>query len=208
MGLTMRASRLLHILLLLQNRGKLTAATLATELEVTRRTILRDVDALTEAGLPIIVHQGYRGGIELGFGYRTRLTGLNPDEAEALGVMLGTSDQRLEPLGLGPAWQRARSKLLESLPDFVRDHATRGANLFQISGGTATLDTRLPALAQAVRNHNIVRIRARTAKPTTIHPILLFADGDHWWIKDNLSGQSITIDDCGDIAISAHQFAG
>ncbi|MGE3178066.1 MAG: HTH domain-containing protein, partial [Vicinamibacterales bacterium] len=61
----MRASRLLQILLLLQNRGRLTSAALARELEVARRTILRDVDALTEAGLPIVVHQGNRGGIEL-----------------------------------------------------------------------------------------------------------------------------------------------
>ncbi len=202
----MRASRLLHILLLLQNRGKLTAATLAAELEVTRRTILRDVDALTEAGLPIIVHQGYRGGIELGFGYRTRLTGLNPDEAEALGVMLGTTDHRLDPLGLGTAWQRARSKLLESLPDIVREHATRGANLFQISGGTANVDRRLPALAQAIRNRNIVRIRVRSADTIIIHPILLAADDDHWWLKDSLSSKSITLAECGDIAISAHKF--
>ena len=64
----MRASRLLQILLLLQNRGRMTAAALAREVEVTPRTILRDVDALTEAGLPMVVNTGYRGGIELGFG--------------------------------------------------------------------------------------------------------------------------------------------
>ena len=72
----MRAARLLHILLLLQNRGRMTSRALAEETEVTPRTILRDVDAMTEAGLPIIVHQGNKGGIELGFNYRTRLTGL------------------------------------------------------------------------------------------------------------------------------------
>jgi predicted DNA-binding transcriptional regulator YafY len=75
----MRASRLLRLLLLLQNRGRLTCATLARELEVTRRTVLRDVDALTEAGLPIIVLRGPQGGIELGFNYRTRLVGLAAD---------------------------------------------------------------------------------------------------------------------------------
>lgn len=72
----MRAARLLQLLLLLQNRGRLTSAQLASELEVSCRTILRDVDAMTEAGLPIIVYQGNQGGIELGFNYRTRLTGL------------------------------------------------------------------------------------------------------------------------------------
>ena len=63
----MRAARLLQLLLLLQNRGRLTSAQLASELEVSSRTILRDVDAMTEAGLPIIVYQGNQGGIELGF---------------------------------------------------------------------------------------------------------------------------------------------
>lgn len=66
----MRAARILHMLLLLQNRGRLTAGALAEELEVSRRTILRDLDALTEAGLPVIVHRGAQGGIELGFGDR------------------------------------------------------------------------------------------------------------------------------------------
>ena len=62
----MRASRLLHILLLLQNRGRMTSTSLAKEVEVSVRTILRDVDAMTEAGLPIVVHRGNGGGIELG----------------------------------------------------------------------------------------------------------------------------------------------
>ena len=116
----MRASRLLRILLLLQNRGRLTSAQLAEELEVARRTILRDVDALTEAGLPVIVHRGAQGGIELGFNYRTRLTGLAADEAEALAVLLNRPLGRLADLGLADAARRATTKLIESLPDPVR----------------------------------------------------------------------------------------
>src|SRR5260370_9088181 len=84
----MRASRLLRILLLLQNRGRLTSAQLATELEVAPRTILRDVDALTEAGLPIIAFQGNQGGIALGFDYPTRLTGLPAPEPPPLALIL------------------------------------------------------------------------------------------------------------------------
>lgn len=84
----MRAARLLQVLLLLQNRGRLTSASLAAELEVTPRTILRDVDALSEASLPIVVHHGNLGGIERGFNYRTRLPGLATDEAEALALWL------------------------------------------------------------------------------------------------------------------------
>src|ERR1700676_3735987 len=110
----MRASRLLRILLLLQNRGRMTSVQLAAELEVTPRTILRDVDALTEAGLPVIVHQGAQGGIELGFNYRTRLTGLAADEAEAMAAILARPIPELGDLGMSEAGQRARSKLLES----------------------------------------------------------------------------------------------
>lgn len=118
----MRASRLLRILLLLQNRGRQTSAQLATELEVTPRTILRDVDAMTEAGLPIIVHQGNQGGIELGFNYRTRLTGLATEEAQALALILSASNPMIAVLGLERAAEQARAKLIESLPDKTRHH--------------------------------------------------------------------------------------
>ena len=118
----MRAARLLHILLLLQNRGRMTCGDLAGEVEVTTRTILRDVDAMTEAGLPIIVHRGSGGGIELGFNYRTRLTGLATEEAEALGVMLSVADSATRDLGIGASAARAKAKLIESFPDGVRQN--------------------------------------------------------------------------------------
>ena len=117
----MRASRLLHLLLLLQNRGRMTSLELAEDLEVAPRTILRDVDALTEAGLPVIVHQGNRGGIELGFNYRTRLTGLATDEAEAMAIMLAKPIAELSALGLAEAGRRAVKKMIESFPDPVRE---------------------------------------------------------------------------------------
>ena len=102
----MRASRLLLMLLLLQNRGRMTAAELATELDVSRRTVLRDIEALGEAGLPVLVHRGSRGGFELGFNHRTRLTGLASDEAEALGVVLSAPVPELAELGLVDAAAR------------------------------------------------------------------------------------------------------
>lgn len=121
----MRASPLLQILLLLQNRERLTSSQLARELEVTPRTILRDVDAMTKAGLPIIVFQGNQGGIELGFNYRTRLTGLDQDEAEALRVVLNSQNPALAALGLDQTFYRARTKLVESFPDRVRQTTQR-----------------------------------------------------------------------------------
>ena len=131
----MRASRLLLMLLLLQNRGRMTAAQLATELDVSRRTVLRDIEALGEAGLPVVVHRGPRGGVELGFSYRTRLTGLATDEAEALGVVLSAPVPELAELGLSEAAARARTKLVESLPDPVRATVQRSQDRVRFVDG-------------------------------------------------------------------------
>ena len=98
----------------------MTSAALARELEVSTRTILRDVDAMTEAGLPIIVHQGNQGGIELGFDYRTRLTGLTTEEAEALGILFARRNPDLAQLGLEQAAHMACAKVTEAFPEPVR----------------------------------------------------------------------------------------
>lgn len=206
----MRASRLLQILLLLQNRGRLTTASLARELEVARRTILRDLDALTEAGLPVVVHRGQRGGIELGFNYRTRLTGLAADEAEALGVLLTRPDHELTALGLGDAATRARRKLLESLPDPVRERAHVAAQRFRLALPDARRprrDDRLEALTTAIRQQRIVRVRAFTPRERTIHPVALVLTSAGWVVEDDLRPADVLpLRDCGNVNISAKTF--
>ena len=181
----MRASRLLLMLLLLQNRGRMTAAQLATELDVSRRTVLRDIDALGEAGLPVVVHRGPRGGVELGFSYRTRLTGLATDEAEALGVLLAAPLPEVAELGLGEAAARARTKLLESLPDPVRATVQRSQDRVQfVAAAVADPDPRVRAVAEAIRGRRVVRLDARSRSPVSVHPVRLLRSADGWAVVD------------------------
>jgi predicted DNA-binding transcriptional regulator YafY len=203
----MRASRLLHILLLLQNRGRLSARALAEELEVAHRTVLRDMDALTEAGLPIIAYQGNQGGFELGFSYRTRLTGLAADEAEALAVLLDAPTPRLDELGMADAAHRAISKLRESLPDQVREKLRRASERFAVSSvPRPEEDPRIAALATAVRQRLRVRLNARSESPREIHPLALRHDGNGWSVVDALSARSIPMSAWRDVNVSGLQF--
>ncbi|HYF64562.1 MAG TPA: YafY family protein [Herpetosiphonaceae bacterium] len=110
----MRADRLLSIIMLLQTRGKQTAAALAERLEVSRRTILRDIDALSAAGVPIYADGGHGGGIALDENYRTSLAGLREREVSTLFV--GANGPLLDDIGLGDAADSTLLKLLAGLP--------------------------------------------------------------------------------------------
>ncbi len=119
----MKASRLLSILMLLQARGRLTAAALAQAMAVSQRTILRDIDQLSAAGVPLWGERGRQGGFQLREGWSTRLTGMTEPEANAL-LLAGLPGPATE-LGLGSAAASARLKLLASLPDAWRAQAAR-----------------------------------------------------------------------------------
>jgi len=202
----MRASRLLQMLLILQNRGRMTAARLAAELEVDRRTVLRDVDALSEAGLPIITLQGQGGGIELGFDYRTRLTGLDPDEAEAMALILSLLPPELVDLGLAQAGARAQAKLREAFPDQTRQRMARMLAQFPAPHTPrADRDPRRAALGLAVREGRVVRLRAKSGAPVTVHPVALELRPAGWRLHCS-GGARHDESDWGDVNISARRF--
>ena len=118
---TMRADRLLTLLMLLQTQGKMTAAELADRLEVSTRTVYRDMDALSAAGIPVYAERGPGGGCVLMDSYRTTLTGLKEEEVKALFAM--TVSGLLADLGVAQASRQARLKVLASLPPHLQEDA-------------------------------------------------------------------------------------
>jgi predicted DNA-binding transcriptional regulator YafY len=119
----MKASRLLSILMLLQARGRMTASALAQAMEVSPRTILRDIDQLSAAGVPLWGERGRQGGFQLREGWSTQLTGMTEPEANAL-LLAGLPGPATE-LGLGAAAASARLKMVASLPSGWREQADR-----------------------------------------------------------------------------------
>ena len=156
----MRASRLLSLLLLLQNRGRMTAQQLADELEVSVRTIYRDVEALSAAGIPLYGDAGHAGGYQLLGGYRTRLTGLTAAEAEAL-FLSGLPGPAAE-LGLGSVLAAATLKLRAALPASLRESADRLTERFYLDAPgwyRRPEDVpHLPAVASAVWERQVIQV--------------------------------------------------
>jgi predicted DNA-binding transcriptional regulator YafY len=193
----MRASRLLSILLLLQTRGQLTAGDLADELEVSIRTVYRDIEALSEAGVPVYTERGPHGGIRLVDGYRTRLTGLTTDEAEAL-FLSGLPGTAAE-LGLGTVVAAARLKVLAALPPELRSRASRLEQRFHLDAPgwfkTPEQAPMLQALATAVWEDRVVRIRydrGDTSVERVLSPLGLVIKGGVWYMVALSEGQPRT----------------
>lgn len=161
MGSKMLASRLLSILMLLQTRGRMSATQLAAELEVTVRTIHRDIDQLSAAGVPVYADRGRNGGFQLQDGYRTMLTGLNQSEAETL-FLAGLPGPAAQ-MGLADVLSTARLKLLAALPKNIQPGAERIAERFHLDAGgwfhSVDQLPSLPVIAHAVWSERMLRMR-------------------------------------------------
>lgn len=189
----MRASRLLSILILLQLRQRLTAADLAAEFEVSERTIYRDIDALSAAGVPVYGDRGPGGGFQLLGGYRTRLTGLSAGEAEAM-AMIGLPGPAAE-LGLGAATNAARNKLLAALPGGGA-LADRMAARFHLDAvdwyrGSEALP-HLPRLARAVLDQQSLAMRYQSwqgVRDWTVDPLGLVLKAGIWYLAARGAGK-------------------
>lgn len=190
----MRASRLLSILMLLQNRGRMTAEALAATFEVSVRTIYRDIDQLSAADVPVYADRGPGGGFQLLDNYRTKLTGLSSAEAETL-FLAGLPGPAAE-LGLADVLMSAQLKLTAALPERARASARRIGARFHLdpidwfrSADAARL---LPAIAQAVWNETCIDIRYKRgagAVARRLKPLGLVLKAGIWYVVAQVGGQ-------------------
>ncbi|WP_430330711.1 helix-turn-helix transcriptional regulator [Rhodococcus sp. ACT016] len=184
----MRADRLLSLVLLLRNRGRMSATALARELEVSTRTVLRDVEALSAAGIPVYAERGRNGGFALLPGFTTDLTGLTVEEAKAL--LAAGAAATPAALGMAPAFASAMRKVLAAMPDTHRTAAARVAERVLVrQGGWFTdpaHDEHLGLIQQVVFAGRRLRLRyaGRDSESCwrTVDPIGLVNAGGRWYL--------------------------
>jgi predicted DNA-binding transcriptional regulator YafY len=196
-GITVRASRLVNLVLLLQSHGGMTAGALSAELGVSVRTIYRDLDALAAAGVPVYGVAGPGGGYRLVEGYRTRLTGLTAGEAEAL--LLVDLSAPLGALGLGSDLLAARLKLAAALPETMRVRAGElaGRVHLDLPGWFEEADAppALPVLAAAVLSDREVEFdygSHHATKRRVVEPLGLVLKGRSWYLVAKRDGRMLT----------------
>lgn len=191
----MRADRLLSILLLLQVNTRLTARELADRLEVSERTILRDMEALSATGVPVTAERGAGGGWHLLQAYRTDLTGLNAAEAQTL--FLTRSSRLLADLGMGRIADAALIKLMASLPAGSRRDVEHTRERLHVDGaGWFKLDEAfpwLPLIQEAVWRERRVQMDYQRADGTAVSRLVdalgLVAKGSVWYLVGAVEGE-------------------
>src|SRR3954463_1883284 len=190
----MRAGRLVSLLLLLQTRGRMTAQALADELEVSVRTVYRDVESLGASGVPIYADRGPAGGYQLLDGYRTRLTGLTSEEAGTL--FLAGMPAAAAELGLGSVLAAAELKLRAALPGELADRADRVRDRFYLDApGWFRADEPTPHLAtvaDAVWRERMLEVRYRRWKAPrevtrTLSPLGVVLKAGRWYLVASTS---------------------
>ncbi|MEV4329034.1 WYL domain-containing protein [Streptomyces sp. NPDC049597] len=194
----MRAARLIKMVLLLQARSSMTGAELARELEVSERTVTRDALALSEAGVPVYADRGRSGGYRLIGGYRTRLTGLGRDEAEAL--FLSGLPGALRDMGLQDAASAARLKVSAALLPSLRDAPHSAAQRFHLDAPGWYQEPRtpdlLPLIAEAVWADRRIRAsyRRRDAEvERELEPYGLVLKAGVWYLCARAEGGSFRV---------------
>jgi predicted DNA-binding transcriptional regulator YafY len=180
----MRAARVLDMLLLLQRRGRMTARELAETLEVSERTILRDVDAFSEAGVPIVTFRGGDGGIGLMDGFQTHLTGLTTDEAAYL--FLVGQPRVAHRLGLDAPTRTARNKLLTAIPPKLAEEADHLSAWFLHDpdpwGGNQIPHGELRRIVRSIRRRRKIELTLDHEPTVTIRPLALALKAGSWYL--------------------------
>jgi predicted DNA-binding transcriptional regulator YafY len=183
----MRADRLLSILMTLQLRRLIPANELAKQMEVSTRTIYRDIDALCRSGVPIVAERGRSGGIRLVEGYQTKLTGLSAEQAQAL--PFASIGLAAAALGLADTAEAARLKVLAALPLAGRERAYEVSRRFYLDPTDwyrrSATPRHLRTVAEAVWAGRVVELdyeswRARGSR--VVDPLGLVLKGGHWYL--------------------------
>lgn len=191
----MRADRLIQVMLLLHNYGRMTSGELAERLEVSERTVHRDMEALSAAGIPVYAERGAGGGWRLAEGYRTTLTGLNAEEMAAL--LFEGSLRLLADLGKGGAYGAAYEKVWAAAPERMRREAELVRERIHIDGAgwhdrdeTPSCLSDVQEAVWGARKLNI-RYERGDGEPVErrIHPLGLVAKRTVWYVVAEVEGE-------------------
>jgi predicted DNA-binding transcriptional regulator YafY len=205
----MRAERLLRLVMLLQTRGRVTAAHAAAELEVSTRTIQRDMEALSGAGVPVYATRGGGGGWALLKEYRTSLTGLTA--SDLLSIVVGRPRGLLSDLGLDDPGEAPVSKLMDAVSSTGRErveHARRRIHVDISSWSDVTYEA-LPVLQQAMWEDRAITMRYRASRSAfRVEPLGLVAKGGAWYLvaRSRDEYRTYAVDRIHDVAVTDQTF--